>query len=47
MNDVYRQFLSSLTDEQIKQDRANQERQTQILVEFAKNLFQVKKTWQS
>ena len=41
MNQRYQQFLSSLTDEQKKQDRINQQKQEQILVEFARYLTQI------
>jgi hypothetical protein len=41
MDQGYQQFLSSLTDEQKKQDRINQQRQEQILVKFAQYLRQI------
>jgi hypothetical protein len=41
MNQGYQQFLSSLTDEQKKRDHINQQKQEQILVEFAKYLTQI------
>jgi hypothetical protein len=40
-NQGYQQFLSSLTDEQKKRDHINQQKQEQILVEFAKYLTQI------
>jgi hypothetical protein len=41
MDQEYQQFLSSLTDEQKDQDRINQQKQEQILVEFARYLTKI------
>ena len=41
LNQGYEQFLSSLSEEQKKQDRINQQKQKQILVEFARDLARI------
>jgi hypothetical protein len=41
LNQGYEQFLSSLSEEQKKQDRINQQKQKQILVEFARDLAEI------